>query len=166
MPYATNATIDLSRMRRLTNTDAVWYVEPVINHQSWFDPPITKAHTYSSGFVSCILHKWPRAWECQRFYFCIRCMTYGWLPPLASWQTDTGVEVTGCIFVQNPFWSTIYEHSTVWVVFGEAKELFFRDDMGRSEYYCKNEGGPAMTQPTMWGCRSKSFWWVSPKKKQ
>ena len=125
MPYATNATIDLSRMRRLTNTDAVWYVEPVINHQSWFDPPITKAHTYSSGFVSCILDKWPRAWECQRFYFCIRCMTYGWLPPLASWQTDTGVEVTGCIFVQNPFWSTVYEHSTVWVVFGEAKELFF-----------------------------------------
>ena len=81
-----------------------------------------------------------------------------WLAPAAcQLATDTGVEVTGCIFVQNPFWSTIYEHSTVWVVFGEAKELFFRDDMGRSEYYCKNEWGPAMTQPTMWGCRSKSF---------
>ena len=49
-----------------------------------------------------------------------------WLAPAAcQLATDTGVEVTGCIFVQNPFWSTIYDHSTVWVVFGEAKELFF-----------------------------------------
>ena len=95
--------------------------------------------------------------ECQRLYFCIWCMTYGWSPTcqLADQQSARGDRLH---FFPHTLFDPRYMITGSWMLlYFEVKKTkvvnfwLMIDDKGRL-HYCMNQGGPAMTQPTMWGC--------------